>query len=126
MSKFVVTLRKINPVTEGDVLDDFLFLNKTNYVNPLIPTNFYFEFFVNEEGNYGEIHGRYIGTTNFNEWISTEEVRNSMSEYEQPRLEFMKNNIEVTRYLDWDDTGISNDWKPYSEFVPTTGLTSKF
>jgi hypothetical protein len=124
MSKFIVTLRKKVSVSEGDVIDDFLYLN-ASYVNPLTLRNFDFRFFINNDGSYGEIHGNYIGSSNFNEWILTEEVRNSMSTYEQPRLDFMKDSIEITRYLDWDDTGISTNWKLFSEFISTTELTSK-
>lgn len=124
MSRFITTLTRKIPVTGGDVIDDFWFLDD-DYVNTLTLSAFKLEFFINEDGSYGEIHGTYIGTTDFNEWMLTEEVKSSMIMFEQPRLDFMKNNIEVVRYLDWDDTGISTDWKPYSEFTPTTELTFK-
>jgi len=125
MSRFITTLTRKIPVTGGDVIFDFVFQNQY-YHNPLVSENFDLEYFINDDGSYGEIHGTYTGTTDFNEWILTEEVRTSMKYYEQPRLDFMKDKIEVTRYLDWDDTGISTDWKPYSEFTPTTELTFKF
>ena len=125
MSKFVVTLRKKFPISIGDAIETFFALNE-NYRNPLILDNFYFAFFINEDGSYGEIHAMYTGPLVFGEWISSAEVRSSMFEYEQPRLDFMKDKIEITRYLDWDDSGISTDWKPFSEFIPTTGLISKF
>jgi hypothetical protein len=109
----------------GDVIETFFALNE-NYRNPLILENFAFEFYINDDGSYGEIHSTYTGSTVFEEWISSAEVKSSMFNYEQPRLDFLKDKIEITRYLDWDDTGISTSWRPYSEFVPTTGLTGKF
>jgi len=124
MSKFIATLTRKIAVTGGDVIDDFVFHNQ-DYHNSLVSENFDLEYFINDNGSYGEIHGTYIGTTDFNEWILTEEVRTSMMYYEQPRLDFMKDKIEVTRYLDWDDTGVSVDWKSYSEFTPSTELTFK-
>jgi hypothetical protein len=119
MARFITTLKRIIPITQGDVIDDFIILNK-QYDDELVTENFNIIFFINDDGTYGEIHGSFWGSReDFNNWITSTEVRESMLAKEQPRLNYMKDNIEIVRYLDWDDTGISIDFKSISEFVPT-------
>ena len=117
MSRFIVTLKRKIPITQGDVIDDFVKLNE-NYEIDLVNYNFNITFYINDDGTYGEIHGSFFETmVDFSDWISSEEVREARLPMEQPRLDYMKDKIEVVRYLDWDDTGITIDFKPISEFV---------
>lgn len=117
MSRFIVTLKRKIPITQGDVIDDFMKLNQ-NYDIDLVNYNFDMTFYINNDGTYGEIHGSFLEKiVDFSDWILIKEVREARLAMEQPRLDYMKDKIEVTRYLDWDDTGITIDFKPISEFV---------
>jgi hypothetical protein len=124
MSRFIATLKRIIPITQGDVIDDFIKLNE-EYQDELVMNSFHITHLINDDGTYGEIHGSFWDTSvDFNNWISSKEVRESMLSIEQPRLDFIKDKIEIIRYLDWDDSGITTDFKSISEFV-TSNFTLK-
>lgn len=126
MSKFIITLKRKIIVSGGDVIDDYIKLNK-QYEDELIFANFQMNLFVSDDGYYAEIHGEYIGSVDFNEWYTSTEVRASMLAKEQPRLDYMKDKMDVTRYLDWDDSALTTDFKSLSEFVPLElALTQRF
>jgi hypothetical protein len=126
MSKFIITLKRKIIVTGGDVIDDFIKLNK-QYEDELVFANFQMNLFISANGYYAEIHGDYIGSSDFNEWYTSTEVRESMLSKEQSRLDYMKDKIDVIRYLDWDDTAITTDFTSLSEFIPSElVLTQRF
>jgi len=127
MSRFIATLKRIIPITQGDVIDDFIKLNE-GYQDELVMNSFHITHLINDDGTYGEIHGSFCDTSvDFNNWISSKEVRESMLSIEQPRLDFIKDKIEIIRYLDWDDSGITTDFKSINEFVPSNfTLKQKF
>lgn len=126
MSKFIITVKRKIIVSGGDVIDDFIKLNK-QYEDELVFANFQMNLFISADGNYAEIHGVYTGTSDFNEWYTSTEVRASMLAKEQPRLDYMKDKIDVIRYLDWDDTAITTDFTSLSEFIPSElVLTQRF
>lgn len=119
MSRFIATFKRKISITQGDVIDDFLKLNE-GYQNELVKQSFHLTHLINDDGTYGEIHGSFWETlVSFNDWISSKEIRESMLSIEQPRLDFMKDKIEILRYLDWDDTGITTEFKSVNEFVPS-------
>jgi hypothetical protein len=126
MSKFIVTLKRKIFVSGGDVVDDYIKLN-TRYEDELVFANFQLDLFISDDGNYAEIHGTYIGSSDFNEWYTSAEVRESMLSKEQSRLDYMKDKIDIARYLDWDDTAVTTEFKSLSEFIPSDlVLTQRF
>lgn len=127
MSRFIATLKRKIAITEGDVIDDFIKLDE-KFENLLVFFNFNIKLFISDDGNYGEFHGDFRGTTEeFISWFSRTDVKESLVSTEQPRIDHIKDSIEITRYLGWDDTGITTDFKLIDDFVTSDlTLTEKF
>jgi len=124
MSK-AVTVLKSKPNSTKPVLDEFFSILENDIIHLLFPIIYDEEeettqnlILTNEEGTYAEIHVVWASEEVFTNWVNNSELQALRKDFEISFIKKLKEAVEITRYVTWDDSVIDPDVKNYKEFIP--------